>query len=125
MYLDPSLRITGADRNWSRTGRIAGRQRAFAGTNSRAKGGLHVTVIIDDAALGENIALFKNGQLAEIRQAGPSGVRFYDLDDGVFYATSTSSEMAWRVTIVGTTATVEALTAPGGGGGGESMFAFA
>lgn len=88
------------------------RHRAFAGTNSRAKGGLHVTATLEYAPDGENIGLFKNGALAEIKGAGPGGVSFYDLDDGVYYAASTESAAAWRITVAGTVVTVEPL---GGG----------
>lgn len=97
---------------------------SFGYTNARGKVGLNVVADISDAPAGENIALFKNGQLAyPVVRADSGGAQFYDLDDGVYYAMSTQSAATWEIIVSGASVTVTPLS--GGSGGGEPIYAYA
>ena len=91
----------------------------WSGTNMRSKPSTPFVIHIPDAATGQIYLLSKNGLPADIpRMASNDGVRFYDLDDGVYYAGSTSGLSVWKITIAGTSVTIEALTPPPTSDGG-------
>ncbi|HEY3434242.1 MAG TPA: hypothetical protein VGK41_01180 [Solirubrobacterales bacterium] len=104
---------------------ITPKTESFGYTNARGKIGLNVVADVSDAPAGENIALFKKGQIAyPMVRADGSGAKFYDLDDGVYYAASTSSAAAWRITVTGATVDVETLVAPVASGSTPSTIQF-
>ena len=85
--------------------------------------GVSVHVHITDAFLDDLVAIFYEGvSYVDRVRVGPTGAHFYDLDDGTYYATSQSSEQAWRVVIVGGVVTITALFPPTGGGQAEPMY---
>lgn len=88
---------------------------AFAAPNTRSKPSTPFTVIVEDANPGENYVISRNGVPADIpHRAEPSGeLKFYDLDNGVHVVSSTASASAYRITVSGTSYTIEVLS--GGG----------
>lgn len=112
--LNPSLIINDgtSDRSWHRPIPLAP---AWNGTNYRNKPTTPFVVVIADAVAGENYILAKNGIAADVpRYAEVDGVKFYNLDDGTYIASSAESGDTWRVVVTGTSYTLELLA--GGGG---------
>lgn len=114
MYLPPDMLIHSLSD--AALARHIDPERAAYGPNARKKGTTPFVILIEDAAAGENYLLAFNGIPADIpRRAKSNGdLEFYDLDDGVYVASSTASASAYRITVTGTTYTVEVLS--GGGG---------
>lgn len=96
----------------------------FAGPNSRNKPSTPFVILIEDAVPSEAYLLSQRGVVADLpRRAASNGdLKFYDLDDGVYVASSTASASAYRITVTGTSYTIDVLSGGGGVAVADNMY---